>query len=609
MKEKPVKSNIREKIFFVISAFLAGFALTYKQTEAIPFWAYGKVTLDFIKARLYTLMGDYQFDMIAASILAGCAIYLVREKFGRNLKGYVLPFILGFIVILGRSALATGSLDGCFGAFPLLIRSALAGIGYGIIFRNVFALFEALLDKFAASSTDPGNLRKVYDRICFRNVFILLMVLWLPVMVINFPGNYNSDFIGQMMQTTGEMPWSTHHPIVLTAFIGIFFGAIHTVTGSYDAALFLWILMQSAALAASLSLTVSFLKKKGAGALPLITVIGIYVLSPIYSNIASTAIKDVPFAAACIWYCVLVTELYEDTKGFLGDKKKIAMICLAAFFICMCRNNGVIIVFVNGVVMCVYGMKDKAIKTGLIKKFLVFLIIPICLHTALSSGIAAATDAESDGLKEMLSIPIQQTARYITKYESEMTDEETESIDALFGDHMKMIEGYDPFISDPVKRFYDTDASKTVVTSYFKTWFRQFFKHPGVYFESFFMSTFGWFDPEADTAVRYEEDLYYVSKNGIVTGADEALVVIYRYLNSISLLGFLQSPGLWTWIMLILIRRKKGSLHLYPMQIISLLVCMAGPCFMKHARYAFPIMFTIPFMMGYDGISDRSVKK
>jgi hypothetical protein len=129
-----------------------------------------------------------------------------------------------------------------------------------------------------------------------------------------------------------------------------------------------------------------------------------------------------------------------------------------------------------------------------------------------------------------------------------------------------------------------------------------FFKHPGTYFESFFMSTYGWFDPETDTSVRYELDSDYFSKTGLFEGADELLIYFYRYIDRLSFFGALQSPGLWTWIMFLLIRRRRKNLHLYPMQLITLLVCMAGPCFMKHARYAFPIMFTVPFLMGYEGV-------
>ena len=129
-----------------------------------------------------------------------------------------------------------------------------------------------------------------------------------------------------------------------------------------------------------------------------------------------------------------------------------------------------------------------------------------------------------------------------------------------------------------------------------------FTKHPGTYLESFFISAYGWFDPETDTSVRYEDDTGFFTRTGLFPGANEILLFFYRYIDRLSFFGMLQSPGLWTWIMFLLIRRRKENLHLYPKQLITLLVCMAGPCFMKHARYAFPIMFTMPFLVGYEGL-------
>ena len=591
---------------FIISAFLCGFAITYKTTEAIPFWAYGRVSMDFVIARIYSTLGDFQFDMVVAAILCGIAMKYINEKFGEYVRGFFLPMILGFIVIFGRSARDLGDLSGIFGTLPFIIRSVLASIGFGIIFRYVFALFEAGLSHVSVMNCSRKIFDKLFGEHSFRNVTILLMILWLPVMILNAPGNHNADFIGQLMQTTGDMPWSGHHPIILTAFIGLFFGVFKAVFGNYDAALFVWIFLQALALAASLSLTIAYLKKKKAGIPLLVTVLAIYVLSPIYSNIATTAIKDVPFAAACIWYCVLCTEYYEDIPAFLKKRSSLIKILIASALVCICRNNGSIIIFVNGIVMSVYGLgKASAGKTDIkatVKKAAFFLVIPMAFCTALSSGIKAYVNAESDGLKEMLSIPMQQTTLTMVRYESELTPEEISSINALFGNYHDMIELYDPTISDPVKQYYDTNASNEVVAGYLKTWFRMFFKHPGTYFESFFLSTYGWFDPETDTSVRYELDSEFFSRTGLFEGADELLIYFYRYIDRLSVFGALQSPGLWTWIMLILIRRRKGNLHIYPMQLISLLVCMAGPCFMKHARYAFPIMFTIPFLMGYEGV-------
>lgn len=591
---------------FILSALLCGFAITYKTTEAYPLWAYGSVSMEFIIARIYSVLGEFQFDMVVAALLSGIAIKYITEKFPESVRGYFLPMVLGFVVIFGRSVRDLGDLSGIYGTLPFIIRSVLASLGFGIIFRYIFALFEAGLDRISVMNCS----RKIFDKLfgdhCFRNVIMLLMLLWLPIMILNAPGNHNADFIGQLMQTTGEMPWSGHHPIVLTAFIGLFFGAFKAVFGSYDPALFAWIILQALGLASALSLTITYLKKKGAGIPLLVTVLAIYVLSPIYSNIATTAIKDVPFASACIWYCVLTVRFYEDTEGFLKNRSSLVKLLIAAALVCICRNNGSIIVFVNGLVMSVYGLgKASGEKTDikmLAKKAAFFLVVPLCFSTALSSGIKAYVNAESDGLKEMLSIPMQQTTLTMIRYESELTGEEIASIDALFGNHKDMIEHYDPFISDPVKQFYDTDASNEVVAGYLKTWFEMFFKHPETYFESFFMSTYGWFDPETDTSVRYELDSDYFSKTGLFEGADELLIYFYRYIDRLSFFGALQSPGLWTWIMFLLIRRRRKNLHLYPMQLITLLVCMAGPCFMKHARYAFPIMFTVPFLMGYEGV-------
>lgn len=613
------KTDNRSKKFlpFIASSFLGGFALTYRMTEAIPFWAYGRVTEDFLIARLYSLFGDYQFDMIVASVLVGCLIILAKEKCARYIKGIFLPLFFSVIIVLGRSAITLGNLSAVFGAVPSVIRAGLATAGFTVMLRYLFAFFEAGLEKVKSINSVPGIFTALFGKSIFRNVFILLELLWLPIMILNYPGNYNADFIGQLLQNTGGMPYSTHHPIVLTWIIGIFFGCFKYIFGNYDIALFVWIVLQSAALSAALSLTLSELQRRDAPYGMLMAVLLVYVLSPIYSNIATTAIKDVPFAAACIWYCILVIRFYEDEKAFIGNKKNLIQVLAAAFLVCMCRNNGSIIIFVNGIIMSVYGMKknngNPDGRTGVsvvaaIKKALLLIIIPLGLYTALSSGIATAKNAESDGLKEIMSIPIQQTSLYLTRYEDELTDEEIENINALFVNYEAMIENYDPTISDTVKQFYDTDASSETVKNYLKTWASMFFKHPGTYFESFFLSAYGWFDPEVDTSVRYEGDSELFPRTGLFEGADELLIFFYRYIDRISFFGMLQSPGLWTMIMLILIRKYKGSAHLYAMQLISLLVCMAGPCFLKHPRYAFPIMFTIPFMLGYEVARNSSAE-
>ncbi len=601
---------IKHPVWFVLSCLLAGFAVTYKVSEAYPFWAYGEVSEDFIIARIYSLVGDYQFDMVIAAVLCGAAFYLITLKYQKYLKGYTLPAILSVITVFARSVNSFGDLTGIFETIPDLVRSTLVILGFTVIFRYVFALFDLGLDLVSTKNTIPRFMEKFFGEHSFRNVIVLLMILWLPVTIINAPGNYNADFAGQLMQTIGQMPWSTHHPLLLTTFIGGFFALFKAIFGNYDLGLFVWILLQEFAFASALSLTITYLRKKNASGLLLLTVLSVYAISPIYSNIATTAIKDVPFASACIWYAVLMSEYYEDREAFLCNRKNVFKICLAAFLVCALRNNGLMIVLVSGLVMTFYNTAEKKKNASPVRgkkdtffKALMFLLIPILIFEVLLNIAKAATHAESDGLKEVLSVPMQQTGLYLTRYPDDITDSEKAALDALFTTYRKFEENYNPYIADPIKQYFDTDADPETVTGYFKAWFTMFLRHPLTYVESFFVNSYGWFDPGTDTSIRYEEDDDLFTKTGLFNGADKLLIFFYRYIDRISVLGFLQSPGLWTWIMFLLIKRRKGTWHLYPMQLITLLVCMAGPCCINHARYAFPIMFTIPFMLGIEGIS------
>ncbi|MDE7201236.1 MAG: hypothetical protein K2O91_04835 [Lachnospiraceae bacterium] len=75
----------------------------------------------------------------------------------------------------------------------------------------------------------------------------------------------------------------------------------------------------------------------------------------------------------------------------------------------------------------------------------------------------------------MLSIPFQQTARYLLYASEDITEEEKAAVDAILPiDQIAAI--YNPEISDAVKNQYryNTEGLK----EYFKAWYSMFKKHP-----------------------------------------------------------------------------------------------------------------------------------
>ena len=113
---------------------------------------------------------------------------------------------------------------------------------------------------------------------------------------------------------------------------------------------------------------------------------------------------------------------------------------------------------------------------------------------------------------------------------------------------------YNPVDSNPIKGWY----RGAELGEYFKVWFQMLWKHPGCYVSAFINKGFGYLAPvsqniEAWIGLDYYE---YDKELGIhhVFGSEpsEALAQIWHLSMTLPLVKYLCSPGLYTWIMLVL---------------------------------------------------------
>ena len=91
----------------------------------------------------------------------------------------------------------------------------------------------------------------------------------------------------------------------------------------------------------------------------------------------------------------------------------------------------------------------------------------------------------------MLSIPFQQTARYVHDLEYDVTPEEQAAINAILP-YEELGELYNPELSDPVK-----DRMKSVTGDEFKrylnAWLVMGLRHPGVFIQATLKNTYTYF--------------------------------------------------------------------------------------------------------------------
>ena len=81
------------------------------------------------------------------------------------------------------------------------------------------------------------------------------------------------------------------------------------------------------------------------------------------------------------------------------------------------------------------------------------------------------------------------------------------------------------------------------------------------------------------------------------------MIFYYRFAARTPL-GLLENVGasVWALFLLAFYQRRRGlsaALCAGAPLWVSLLICMASPCFLGHPRYAFPILFTVPFLYGF----------
>lgn len=589
-----------KKLSVVLQSMLIAFAVQFQFRPLLNREDY-KSGMHYFYAQMTNLLGEYSFNGLLIFVVAAVFVcWMRRSGYAKVYSPKPLPFFFSFCLLVGRSYASAGSWSYCFGNIFRVIGFMMAFAGYAVLFHYLIALFLSFYQKSAASEWRPEWITRLLGEKSFRNVFLLLMIVWLPVILLSYPGNLCYDCLGQIEQGLGLTSYSTHHPLLHTLIISGIIKAGKFFTGSNDTGLFLYILLQAAALAAALAGTVSRLAKRQVSYAIRFAVVCVYVFAPMYSNMVSTAIKDIPFMAAVIWYILLLEELV--TEGFEDRRPAFwVRLVLVQALAGLLRNNGIYVVVLTGIILTiVYRKRAERKKTLLL--LLCMVILPFLVYKTGNEIMVHTLSAEKGSIAEMLSVPFQQTARYLQLYRHELTAEETAAIEGVLADVDTVAANYDPDIADPVKALYQKDAGFGELAAYFKVWFTCFFKHPAVYIEAFFVHVYGWFDPGVTNAVRYEAISDLFRQRGLFSGADKLLVFVYRFAEYIPFLALLENVGFYTWLLFILaglaIREKaeKGIL-LVPL-FISLLICMVSPCFYLHPRYAYPIMFTIPFLYG-----------
>lgn len=437
--------------------------------------------------------------------------------------------------------------------------------------------------------------------------FVFLLCCWIIPILLKYPAGICTDVARQIDQGLGYTELTAHHPVFHTMFM-TWFVKLGMSIGSANLGIFLFCLVEAVVMAAIFGFILSVLVKLSAYKWVLAVAMLFFAFSPYITGYVGTPIKDLYFAAMVCIYVICLFVYSIKLEMFWRERKYPILFVLSSIGMALFRNNGIYICLLTGIVMVIYEIikrGTKAMWRGIV------ILLAILLPFSSAKIVDQIYQPVPGSIREALSIPFQQTARYVTQHGDEVTAEERAAINEVLP-YDDLAELYNPYISDPVKNKFNDNASSDDLKEYFQVWFQQFLKHPGCYVKAVYVQNVFLLYPQYNNYKYYLdtspfENISSLSVDNINTPEVlKKIQVVYMQVlelaHKLPVLNLINNMAVYIMIMFVLcvlIIHKKNYSHLfyYLPLIISVLIIIAAPCIRGHVRYAYPVIYTFPIWL------------
>lgn len=567
-------------------------------------------------ANLTKIQNPFKVGSMTVCIISGILLLFYKKVRGYsvNVLQKILSMIFSIFMTLGFSYARMNSWQLVFGSFRMFFISIIICIGYYELFIRIFGLINIKIQHIKVEDfklETMGKLRrllKFIDEKPFLSSILIIIAFWLIYIIAFYPVilspdpsfqikqffNVDTKYAEGVVKLDENVNITNHHPVVHTLLLGECI-SLGRLIGSDNFGLFIYSMIQIGILSATLSYTIKYLKKVNISLKVRVILLMIYSIVPMFPFYAMSAVKDTIYTSFMILYVIFLYNFITFNKDKKISNIKVIYVILLLLLISLFRNNGIYVIVLSFPFIIFYSRKNM-IKT--ITIFAIFLSLTTCY----SKVILPYFKITNGSIREMLSIPFQQTARYVKNHGDEISEEDKKAIDKILI-YDTIVERYQPELSDPVKNKYNKYATSDDLKEYFKAWYRGLTKHPGTYIEATINNTYGYFYPNAIKWYTYHKYDSRVTKDNLVDysyndlqGIRDTLVVYQGIYPYIPFVGLISNIGFNTWMLLIMgvylitFKKKEYLIVLMPLYV-SVLICIASPA-NTYFRYAMPYLFS-----------------
>ena len=541
-------------------------------------------------------------------------------KINLNIYKGMLAILFSVFTIFGYSYSKQNNWDLIFGGIINFVKSVSIFFILFIIFRIIIEiLYEYLIPKIKYKSTENKLLKIIFEKYSFILPLIIIIICWTPYIFAYYPGILMQDSREQVKQFYGieasgatnsvrlideNVKITNHHPVLHTIVLGGLIKLGGKIVND-NFGVFLYTVIQVIIIASSFAYIIKYMNRlKTPYWIRIITLICFAIL-PFFPFYAVKITKDTIFTALIIFYIIELHKMikkadYKEKYKILDIIKLVILFLLTA----LVRNNGIYNIILTFPLLLLIDKNNRKIIVCI--TFFIFFIYKI--YTGL---LLPVFKIPNSSIREMLSIPFQQTARFVKENEEKVTEEDKKVIDKVL-EYDTLASRYNPVHADSVKNKFNKDATKEDVKNYLKIWFKQLTIAPTTYIQATLNNIYGYFYPcckpvsyIASFSIKYDKtlkkqkviDYYYNKYKKIRTNINRFL----GFFEKNPVLSLVISPGFNVWVILtmiayILYKKKYKYLIIFAPSITILLVCIASPV-NAYFRYSMPNIFAIPLII------------
>ena len=463
-------------------------------------------------------------------------------------------------------------------------------------YQDIPYTYEGSRPRISACFSAFANFIRSHTALC---AFLCCLFCWLPYYLYQYPGIMTPDSINQLEQILGVIPWSNHHPWVHTLVFGFFYHIGYALTGNMVTAVSVYTFFQMCLLAGSVAYFISTLRSHKIRPFVLLLIMAFYALIPYHAVFSVTVWKDIPFAAAVLFFSCAVLRLSVQNQVCF---KNLAVLFIAGVMICLFRSNGWY-AFLLAMPFLLFGFRRKA-KAVYLPLFAALFVAVIVKYPVMS-----AFHVQQPDFIESVSIPMQQITAVICNGRY-LSDEELALIEEVV-DLTYIHDLYNPTFADNIKELVRAGNQDYLVThknEFLKLWIDLGLRYPGDYLTAYVNQTYGYWYPDSFYLVAEAEGVSAtdlgVSHTPLIGGplVIKAKEIAIKLGSMVPIYGTLWSMGVACWVLLFsisvsVIRRDYHRLICYLPGIALLLSVLAATPVATEFRYVYFLVLCLPFYL------------